>query len=296
MMSFSVWFTDLKDNWCQLESLGDINGICNAYKTAYGLSGFGAFMIFLGSIVALVFLLMKKFDRPIPAENLVKYLIIGIYGTGSAFYLIGGCATAAAWNKLSASYIAGIFFAEQFFVGFHAACAAVDFWRKSILNSKKFRTLIYNGIFLFLGVVGFFAYAVTSTSFDDNGIDNAGPAFLALFYFLILIPEIVYLVIYLVPRLQERLGRPAVLMILAGAFSVCCVMLLIGYFIITGKFWNGFKGTGYFVGMGFFVLATGVVIAFDMFIERFIPGYKNPEPGLNGNPQGAGAIHRTDSY
>jgi len=224
----------------------------------------------------------------------VSYLIIGIYGTGSAFYLIGGCATAAAWNKIDASYVAGIFFAEQFFVGFHAACAAVDFKWPHILNKKHYRTLIYNAMYLFLGVVAFFAYAVTSTSFDGDGIDNAGPAWLALFYFLILIPEIVYLVIFLVPNLRERLGRPAVLMILAGAFSVCCVMLLIGYFIITGNFFEGFKGKGYFVGMAFFVLATGVVIAFDMFIERFIPGYKNPEPGMN--PQGAGAIHRTDSY
>ena len=150
-------------------------------------------------------------------------------------------------------------------------------------------------MFLFLGVVAFFAYAVTSTSFDDEGVDNAGPAFLALFYFLILIPEIVYLVIYLVPKLQERLGRPVVLMILSGTFSLCCVMLLIGYFLITSNFYNGFKGKGYFVGMGFFVLLTGAVIAFDMFLERLIPAYREGAPGMN-RPQGANGIRRTDSY
>ena len=43
MLSFSVWFTDLKDNWCVLENITDLDdgGMCNAYKTAYGLSGFG---------------------------------------------------------------------------------------------------------------------------------------------------------------------------------------------------------------------------------------------------------------
>ena len=171
----------------------------------------------------------------------------------------------------------------------------MDFWRQSILNSKKFRTLIYNGMFLFLGVVGFFAYAVTSTSFDDDEIDNAGPALLALFYFLVLIPQIVYLVIYLVPRLSERLGRPIVLMILSGTFSVCCVMLLIGYFVVTGNFFSGFTGKGYFVGMGFFVLLTGAVIAIDMFLERFIPGFNEAGSGMNQQQQASG-VHRTDSY
>merc|ERR1719273_2404429 len=147
---------------------------------------------------------MKKFGRPIPAEKITMFAIMGCYVTGAAFYLIGGCATAAAWNKRdNASYIAGIFFGEQFFVGFHAAAAAMDLWRQDILNSKKWRTLIYTGMFLFLGVVDFFAWAVTSTTFDSDGIDNAGPALLALFYFLILIPTIVYLVIFLIPKLQE---------------------------------------------------------------------------------------------
>lgn len=103
-------------------------------------------MIFLGSIGALGFMLMKKFGRPIPAENITMYAIIGIYGTGSAFYLIGACAVAAAWNKINASYVAGIFFAEQFFVGFHAACAGLtDFqFLNSILFSLYFITFFYN--------------------------------------------------------------------------------------------------------------------------------------------------------
>jgi len=306
MLSFSVWFSNLKNSWCILDDLGlDDGGICGAFQTAYGLSGFGALMIFLASILSLVFMLAKKFGRPIPAENITLYAIIGIYGTGSVFYLIGGCATAAAWNKNNASYIAGIFFAEQFFVGFHAACAAIDFWRESVLNSKKFRTLIYNGMFVFLGVVAFFAYAVTSTSFDESEIDNAGPALLALFYFLILIPQIVYLVIYLVPKLNDRLGRPIVLMILSGVFGICCVMLLIGYFVLTGNFSvtesdsdSSFTGKGYFVGMGFFVLLTGGVIAADMFLENFIPGHKPGEGQMNGNGNAMqqSGVHRTDSY
>jgi len=299
MLSFSVWFSNLKDNWCILEGLdgADDNGVCSAYQTAYGLSGFGALMIFVASIGSLVFMMMKKFGRPVPAESISRYAIIGVYGTGSGFYLIGGCATAAAWNKINVSYIAGIFFAEQFFVGFHAACAAIDFWKETLLSSKKWRTLIYNGMFLFLGVVAFFAYAVTSTTFDDEGVDNAGPALVALFYFLILIPEIVYLVIFLVPKLNHRLARPIVLMILSGVFSLCCAMLLIGYFVITGNFFQNFTGKGYFVGMGFFVLLSGAVIASDMFLENFIPGYMPPHDGpINRNEMKQSGVHRTDSY
>jgi len=212
------------------------------------------------------------------------------------FYLIGACSVAAAWNKLGASYIAGIFFAEQFFVAFHAATAAIDFWRKSILNAKKWRTLIYHAMFLFLAVIDFFAFAVTSTSLDSDGVDNAGPALLALFYFLVLIPQIVYLIIYLVPKLNAVLSRPTVLCVLAGSFSLCCFVLLIAYFVVTGNaFYNEFTGKGYFVGFGFFVLMTGAVIATDMFLERFIPGFQH-QGGGNKEADIPGAIRPVDSY
>merc|ERR1712154_4452 len=175
----------------------------------------------------------------------------------------GGCAVAYAWNTFGASYFAGIFFAEQTFVGLHGIVAAIDLWKRNILNNKKWRVVIYNIAFILLAVIDFFSFAVTSTTFDDAGLDNAGPAFLALFYFCIL-----------VPGFNEKMGKPIILLILAASFVLCAVCLLIGYFILVAQF-EGVSGTGYFVGIGFFVLAMAIIIACDMMLDRFIPGYKD---------------------
>lgn len=124
-------------------------------------------------------------------------------------------------------------------------------------------------------------------------IDNAGPAFNALFYFMIMIPQVIYMLIYLIPKVYEKLGKPFILLILAGSFIVCAVGLLIGYFILTGSFValptidinNGevntddtvqlVKGRAYFLGVGVFVLMTATAIAFDMLFDRWVPGYKD---------------------
>eukprot|EP01083_Nonionella_stella_P229162 811437_1 len=258
MMAFALWFR---------KSDGD-------FSAGWGLSGFAAFMLFLGSGMAIGFAIMKKLGRPIPFEKWILWSIIGIYVTGGLFYFLGGCAVAYAWNTIDGSYIGGIFFAEQTFVGLHGIVAGVDLWKREILNNKKWRVIIYNTAFLTLSIIAFFAFAITSTKFDSVGADNAGPAFLALFYFLVLIPEILYLVIYLIPKLNETLGKPIVLLILAGSYLICVVCILIGYFIIVGDF-GGFQGRAYWVGVGFFVMLMGTIIAFDMLFDRFIPGYKD---------------------
>eukprot|EP01084_Bolivina_argentea_P020526 38177_1 len=259
MLSFSIWF----------QSAG------GSFSAGYGLSGFAAFLLFFGSIMAAVYAVMNmKMGRPIPGEKWFLWTTIGLYVGGGLFYFLGGCAVAYAYNDVGISYIAGIFFAEQTFVGLHGIVAGVDLWKRQFLNNKKWRVLIYNLAFVILSVIAFFAYAVTSTTFDEAGADNAGPAWLALFYFVVLIPEILYLVIYLIPKLNDTLGKPIVLLILAASYMIGCICLLIGYFIIVGQF-AGLVGKGYFLGVGFFVLLTGTIIAFDMLFDRFIPGYKD---------------------
>merc|ERR1712228_211787 len=164
---------------------------------------------------------------------------------------------------------AGIFFGEQTFVATHATLAGIDLWKREILNNKKWRVLAYNVAFFELSLIGFFAYAVTSTRFDEIGLDNAGPAFLALFYFLVLIPLVLFVVIYMIPKLNESLGKPIILLILVGTFSLCVVFILIGANDVVNS------AGAYWVGFGFFVTLTGVMIAFDMLFDKFIPGYKD---------------------
>jgi len=247
------------------------------FDAGWGLSATGAFFMFFGAIGALVVAVMQKLGRPIPMERIVGFVVAGLYIGGGTFYFIGGCAVAAAYNGiegLDLSYIAGIFFVEETFVGAHAILAGVDLLKPDVLNRKKWRVLIYNAAFLFLGVIGFFAYAVTSTTIDDNGGDNAGPALAALFYFVVDVVLVVFLIIFLIPKLNETLGKPIVLLILSGVFAGSCVMLLIAYFVLAGEDVLT-SGGAYFVGVGFFVLACGAAISFDMFFERFIPGYKD---------------------
>jgi len=259
------------------------------FAAGYGLSLTGNIFLFFGTMAALTVAVLQKLGRPIPFEKIVKLVVVGFYVGGGAFYFIGGCAVASAWNSLDGdtSYIAGVFFTEETFVGAHAILAGLDMLKPEFLNKKKWRVLVYNAAFLFLGIVGFFAYAVTSTTLDDNGGDNAGPAFITLFYFVAVIPEVLYLVIYLLamkfPKL-EALDKPIVMLVLSAVFAGSCVMLLIGYFIVAGGDFATFitlsppldnPGGEYFVGMGFFVLMCGAVISFDMFFEKFVPGYKD---------------------
>ena len=139
-------------------------------------------------------------------------------------------------------------------------------------------------------MVAFFAYAVCSTSFDDDGIDNAGPAFTTLCYFCLLIPLVLYFLIYIIPKLNAKLGTPIVLLILAGCFELFAVCLFIGYCILTSMFIEGdfpvfetgatvnltiVKGRAYFLGVGVFVSMAATAIAFDMLFDKFIPGYKD---------------------
>eukprot|EP00483_Globobulimina_turgida_P011763 UN11785 len=188
---------------------------------------------------------------------------------------------------MEASHFGGIFFAEQTFVGLHAVLAGVDLWKRKILNNKKWRVVIYNTAFILVSVIAFFSFAVTSTKFDKAGLENAGPAFLALFYFLVLIPEILYLVIYLVPKLNE-MCKPIIFLILAGLFYLFVVCILIGYFIIVGDF-EGVKGKAYWLGVGLFILACGTVIAFDMMFNRFVPGFKDGGVSVSDHQKGGGA-------
>eukprot|EP00484_Ammonia_sp_Unknown_P027250 CAMPEP_0197022112 /NCGR_PEP_ID=MMETSP1384-20130603/3006_1 /TAXON_ID=29189 /ORGANISM="Ammonia sp." /LENGTH=471 /DNA_ID=CAMNT_0042450083 /DNA_START=109 /DNA_END=1527 /DNA_ORIENTATION=+ len=263
--------------------------LTDEFKTGYGLSAFAAFMLFFGAIAALVFAIMTKLNKPIPAEKIVLWVIIAFYLVGGVFYFMGGCAVAYAWNTFDAHYIAGVFFAEQTFVGFHAILAGLDLWRRRYLNSKKVRVLVYNGLFFFVSLVDFFAYAVTSTTFDNSGLDNAGPAWLALWYFIIMIVEVLFLIIYLIPVLNDKLGKPVVLFIIAVAFAVSAICLLIGYFIITGQF-VGLTGRSYFLGIGFFIFSAATMIAFDMIFDRFIPGYKDGGNSLSDAEARGGAV------
>ena len=58
-------------------------------------------------------------------------------------------------------------------------------------------------------------------------------------------------------------------------------MLLIAYFVWTGDF-EGFDGAAYFVGVGFFVFLAGTAIALDMYLDRFIPGFKPSDDNNDG--------------
>eukprot|EP00485_Elphidium_margaritaceum_P011690 CAMPEP_0202690130 /NCGR_PEP_ID=MMETSP1385-20130828/5225_1 /ASSEMBLY_ACC=CAM_ASM_000861 /TAXON_ID=933848 /ORGANISM="Elphidium margaritaceum" /LENGTH=459 /DNA_ID=CAMNT_0049345361 /DNA_START=83 /DNA_END=1462 /DNA_ORIENTATION=- len=267
MLSMALWTAD--------------PGELGSFGAGYGLCAFAVFMIFFGSIGALIYGIFTHIGRALPGERIVVIATVALYVIGGLFYFFGGCAVAYAWNDLGDAVvydttpIAGIFFVETTFVGLHAILAGVDLLRKSILNNKKFRVIIYHVLFLFLAVVAFFSYARTSSVMDNLGADNAGPAFCALFYFIVFIPQIFFLAIYLIPKLKV-LAKPCVLLLLAGVFGGCAICLLIGYFILTGTFF-GLAGRAYFTGMGFFVLCIGIAMAFDMFFDRFIPKYKDSD-------------------
>eukprot|EP01084_Bolivina_argentea_P118692 210543_1 len=261
MLGFAIWFQDTGGS--DLEA-------------GFGLSGFACVIIFLGSIMAIVVSILIKQGIEVPGINIIVLVTMGFYITGGLFYFIGGCGVAYGFNEVFngssvGSSIAGIFFTEQTFVGVHAIVAGVDLW-KQILNNKKWRELIYCGAFLFLAVVDFFAYAVFST---QDGLDAPGAQLLAAMYFFAAIPLVLYIIIILIPVLREKLGKPLILLILSVSFLICVVMILIGYFVVTGD-WV-IDGAAYFVGVGFFVFLSGMAISFDMYLDRFIPGFKSSD-------------------
>eukprot|EP01083_Nonionella_stella_P064315 167489_1 len=156
LLSFSMWFQKIS---------------IKSFSTAFGLSGFAVLLLFLSSLMAFIWALLTKLSRPIPMEKVFLWSIIILYIIGGLCYFIGGCAVAYAWNSVDASSIAGIFFAEQTFVAIHAILAGlvitlftsvlcvrkcviyityiegVDLWKRNILNDKKRRVIIYNGVF-----------------------------------------------------------------------------------------------------------------------------------------------------
>merc|ERR1719203_2782320 len=136
-------------------------------------------------------------------EHWLFWTIKGLYLMGGAFYFFGGCAVAYAWNQTRVNPVSGgVFFAEQTFVSAHAIIMAVDLLKECYLDDMKRRLYVFNVAFVLFVFVAFCCYASISVNFDDAGIRHIGPSFLTLFYFLLLITEILYLTVYFVPKLK----------------------------------------------------------------------------------------------
>lgn len=133
-----------------------------------------------------------------------------------------------------------------------------------------------------------------STRLDKFGEDNAGPAVLALFYFLAMIPQVIYVVIFIIPAIKEKLGKPIILLILAGSYLLCAICVLIGYFVLIGVYDDVLKGRGWWVGAGFFIVLTATSISFDMLFDRFIPGYKDGGSSVADQEAQGGTVPTTN--
>merc|ERR1719461_901014 len=198
IFSFSMWFKPTS----------------NVFSLSYGLSGFGAICTFIASAFILSYFCIKAGRDHMPTNECLKISVlffeywlfwtIKLLGLlGGFFYFLGGCAVAYSWDESDREHISGgVFFAEQSFVGFFATITAMDLWRSQYLDDKKKRVFVYNVAFVIFVFVAFCSYASISINFDNAGIFHVGPAFLTLFYFLLLIGEILYLTIYFVPKLK----------------------------------------------------------------------------------------------
>ena len=118
-------------------------------------------------------------------------------------------------------------------------------------------------------LVAFCCYASISVKFDNAGIRHIGPSFLTLFYFLLLITEILYLTVYFVPKLKALFYRGTAWMILAMMNVLFVCLVLIGYIILSVQF-EGVVGRAYFVGFGLFIFANGCGIVCDVSMNGFI--------------------------
>lgn len=232
-------------------------------------------MLFMASTMSLLYGIMKKSQKinGILWEKWILRIITFLYIAGGLFYFSGGCAVAHSYNTQNVPYISGILFAEMSFVGLHGILQGMDLWKTAFLNDKKWRVLIYNTLFSIFAVVAFFSYAATSAHFEDD----IGPFLLTLFYFFILIPEIIYLVLYyeLNVRFNESFGESNIFWtVLVGSYLFCLVCLLNGYFVLVAQF-EGVTGRGYFLGVGIFVVLMGGINACDMY--DYIPSDKNED-------------------
>merc|ERR1712241_523884 len=102
-----------------------------------------------------------------------------------------------------------------------------------------------------------------------GGIRHIGPSFLTLFYFLLLITEILYLTIYFVPKLKAVFYRTFVWKILSAMNLFFLCFVFIGYLLLLSDF-EGIVGRAYFVGFGLFALANGAGIVYDMSVDGLI--------------------------
>jgi len=95
MLSFSMWTQP---------TTGD-------FTVGYGLSAFGAFMLFMGSTISLLYGIMKKSQKinGILWEKWILRIITFLYIAGGLFYFSGGCAVAHSYNTQNVPYISGSF-------------------------------------------------------------------------------------------------------------------------------------------------------------------------------------------
>ena len=98
----------------------------------------GTLFIFLGAIMAIIYVLVNKKNATFKYLEYVQYAAMCLYFAGGGVYWIGGCVFAAAWNstfgdvdKITA--FSGIWWAEITFVSVHAVIAGTLYVNIAIL-------------------------------------------------------------------------------------------------------------------------------------------------------------------
>ena len=134
IMGMAIWFQSTKDFFDEA-------------KTAWGLSGFAIFFIFLGSVLGFIYVLLQKLGRPIPIipDNIAMWIVFGLYMIGGIFYFFGGCAVAYAFNQYGItlfSSIGSFFFAEMTFVALHTILTGI-YILFAILRNTLYPITIY---------------------------------------------------------------------------------------------------------------------------------------------------------
>ena len=219
-------------------------------------------MILSGSIAALLWHCTMRNQSPL-AERMLRCSVAILFSIGALSYLFGACLNAYGWYKSGSTNIAGIFFAEQSFVAFVTVIADFEIMTKrtaTFLDDQKCRVAVFHVPFIALSLIAMASYFSFGLDTDGYG----GVIVVAIIYIFVLVMVIAHLAVSIIPefRKTEKLFKWT-----AAIFMFFLFLLLIGYIVTACIF--GDKYIGYFVGMAFFVFLIGMIIAFDMGLDKF---------------------------
>ena len=163
------------------------------------------------------------------------------------------------------------------------------------------RLFVNLGLYTFISLVGFFCYAVQSTSkpkFTDGKRYNGATGAIAAGYFFIFLLLVIYWLLTCVTPLRERFKTPLMEFIFTILFVFFALILVIGYWAQAGDFkkqppfYNfkeyGRQYAGYMVGISFVNLFMCFFFACDIqmgkYFSRFIDEpVARSEGGMNNN-------------